>query len=131
VTRATDARARQLRGYADHLAAIAEFRRLRERDQQERINALLSEMVHALAALPLDGESWPNQFTAHPMRMGDIRDDVTCPGCGTERAVDSGPHFEDPAVRKMTCLECAGEFDIPEFVNPVPDASDPFWLESA
>ena len=48
---ATEARARQLRAYADHHAAVADFRRRREADQQAHIDALLSELVDALVPL--------------------------------------------------------------------------------
>jgi hypothetical protein len=61
VTPAERARAARLRGYADHLAAVAEFRRRREADRQARIGALLAELVDALAHLPLDAAAWPNQ----------------------------------------------------------------------
>ena len=48
---ATEARARQIRAYADHHAAVADFRRRREADQQARIDALLSELAAALVPL--------------------------------------------------------------------------------
>lgn len=51
MTASTEARALQLRAYADHRAAIAEFRRRREQDAQNRINALLLELVDALVPL--------------------------------------------------------------------------------
>jgi hypothetical protein len=64
VSPALDARARQVRGYADHLAAVAEFRRRRAADEQARVDALLLDLIDALASLPLDTEAWPNQFKA-------------------------------------------------------------------
>jgi hypothetical protein len=54
VSAATEARARQIRAYADHHAAVADFRRRRRADEQNRVNALLSELAAALA--PLFGE---------------------------------------------------------------------------
>lgn len=130
MTPAVAGRVRQLRGLAEHQAACAEFRRHRAADEQARIDALLLDLVHALASLPLDGDSWPNQFTPHPMTTGDVRGDAICPGCGVADAIDCGAHFDDPAIRQMTCLRCGREFDVPEFMNPVPDPSDSFWLET-
>jgi hypothetical protein len=46
------ARVRQLAAQAEHRRAIAEFRARRAADQQARINALLLEVIDALASLP-------------------------------------------------------------------------------
>lgn len=51
MTAATEARARQMRDYAAYHAAVAEFRRRRAQDEQRRIDALLLEVVDALAPL--------------------------------------------------------------------------------
>ena len=45
------ARARQLRAYADYHAAVADFRRRRQIDEENRINALLAEVIAALEPL--------------------------------------------------------------------------------
>jgi len=49
---AVAARVRQLAAQAEHRRAIAEFRARHAADQQARVNALLLEMVAALAGLP-------------------------------------------------------------------------------
>ena len=46
-----EARARQLRAYADYHAAVADFRRRRQIDQENRISALLAEVIAALEPL--------------------------------------------------------------------------------
>ena len=48
---ATEARARQLRAYADHHAAVADFRRRRQADEQNRVDALMAELIAALVPL--------------------------------------------------------------------------------
>jgi hypothetical protein len=48
---AVAARVRQLAAQAEHRRAIAEFRARRSADQQARINALLLEVIDALASL--------------------------------------------------------------------------------
>jgi hypothetical protein len=45
------ARVRQLAAQAEHRRAIAEFRARHAADQQDRVNALLLEAIHALAGL--------------------------------------------------------------------------------
>ena len=55
------ARVAQLNAQRDHRAAVAEFRRRRAADQQARVNALLTELVAALAELPLGEVEWANQ----------------------------------------------------------------------
>jgi hypothetical protein len=49
---AVAARVRQLAAQADHRRAIAEFRARRAAEQQARIDALLLEVIDALASLP-------------------------------------------------------------------------------
>ncbi len=51
VSPAVAARIRQLAAHAEHHRAIAEFRARHAADQQERINALLLELINALASL--------------------------------------------------------------------------------
>jgi hypothetical protein len=51
VSPAVAARVRQLAAQAEHRRAIAEFRAHHSADQQERINALLLELIDALAGL--------------------------------------------------------------------------------
>ena len=51
-----EARARQLRGYADYHAAVADFHRRRRIDEENRVNALLTEAVAALVPL-FDGKA--------------------------------------------------------------------------
>ena len=51
VSPAVAARIRQLAAQAEHRRAIAEFRARRDADQQARINALLQEVIAALADL--------------------------------------------------------------------------------
>ena len=51
MTPAVAARVRQLAAQAEHRRAIAEFRARRAADQQARINALLLDMIDALAGL--------------------------------------------------------------------------------
>jgi hypothetical protein len=63
VNAALSARAEQMRAEAEHRRAVAEFRERRAEANQRRIEALLTELIHALAQLPLDWESWPNQHT--------------------------------------------------------------------
>ena len=48
---ATEARARQVRGYADYHAAVADFRRRRQADEQNRVDALMAELIAALVPL--------------------------------------------------------------------------------
>jgi hypothetical protein len=48
---AVAARVRQLAAQAEHRRAIAEFRARRAAEQQARINALLLEIIDALASL--------------------------------------------------------------------------------
>jgi hypothetical protein len=55
VTAATEARASQLRAYADYQASIASFRARRQIDEENRISALLAEVIAALVPL-FDGE---------------------------------------------------------------------------
>ena len=58
MTATTEARAAQLRGYASYHAAVADFRRRRQLDEETRLNALLAEVIAALAAL-LGGDGAP------------------------------------------------------------------------
>lgn len=51
MTAATEARARQLRAYADYQASVADFRRRRAQDEQRRMDALMLELVDALVPL--------------------------------------------------------------------------------
>jgi hypothetical protein len=51
VSPAVAARIRQLAAQAEHRRAIAEFRARHDADQQARINALLQEVIAALASL--------------------------------------------------------------------------------
>ena len=74
---ATEARVRQLRAYADYHAAVAEFRRRRTEDEQSRINALLTELVAALA--PLLDE--PACEVCPDCRYAISRGSVRCPRC--------------------------------------------------
>lgn len=60
------ARVAQLQGYAEHRAACAEFRRRRAADEQARTERMLLDLIDALASLPLEADSWPNQFTGSP-----------------------------------------------------------------
>ena len=48
---ATEARAAQIRSYADYHAAVADFRQRRHSDEENRVNALLAEVIAALAPL--------------------------------------------------------------------------------
>jgi hypothetical protein len=64
VNAALAARCRQLEAQREHARAVAEFRRHREQDSQDRIRALLDELICALAQLPLGDGSWSNQYTA-------------------------------------------------------------------
>lgn len=48
---ATEARRRQLLAYADHHVAVADFRRRRAQDEQARIDALVLDLIDALASL--------------------------------------------------------------------------------
>ena len=82
---ATEARASQIRGYADHHAAVADFRRRRQADQENRINALLAEVIAALEPLAseLACETCPRCHHALTPRS------VRCPRCG-------------PQIRKVT-----------------------------
>ena len=51
VSPAVAARVRQLAAQAEHRRAVAEFRARRDADQHARINALLQEVIAALADL--------------------------------------------------------------------------------
>ncbi len=51
VSPAVAARVRQLAGQAHHRRAAAEYRARHAADQQQRINALLLELIDALASL--------------------------------------------------------------------------------
>jgi hypothetical protein len=51
VSPAAAARIRQLAAQAEHRRAIADFRARHAADQQQRINALLLELIDALASL--------------------------------------------------------------------------------
>jgi len=51
MTPAVAARVRQLTAQTEHRRAVAEFRARHDADQQARINALLLEVVAALASL--------------------------------------------------------------------------------
>lgn len=62
-------RVQQLEAEREHRAAVAEFRARRAADEQSRINALLSELVSALASLPFERPASPPR--AEP-----------CPACG-------------------------------------------------
>jgi len=79
MTAATEARARQLRAYADHHAAVADFRRRREADQQARIDALLSEVVAALVPLFDEPVCRVCRGCRHALSHGSVR----CPVCGS------------------------------------------------
>jgi len=57
---ALQARIRQLQAEAEHRRAVAEFRERREAERQARIRALLTELIDALAQLPLEADAWPN-----------------------------------------------------------------------
>jgi Skp family chaperone for outer membrane proteins len=60
---ALQARIAQLKAERDYRASVAEFRARRAADQQERISALLQEVIAALAELPLGEVEWANQFS--------------------------------------------------------------------
>lgn len=75
---ATDDRARQLRGYADHLAAVAEFHRQRAADEQARTNALISEAIAVLAG-ELLGERYASECPQCTRALGSRN--RTCPHC--------------------------------------------------
>jgi hypothetical protein len=77
VTPALAARARQVRGEQEHRAACAEFRRRRVADEQARIDALLLDVIHALAGA----------MNAHPANE--------CPEC-----------FRALGTRNRTCRHC-------------------------
>ena len=79
---ATEARARQLRAYADHHAAVADFRRRREADQQAHIDALLSELVDALVPLFDEPACEVCPGCRHALSRGSVR----CPRCAAEAA---------------------------------------------
>jgi len=65
---ALQARIRQLQAEAEHRRAVAEFRERHEAERQARIAALMTELVHTLAQLPLEAEAWPNQHTTDAQR---------------------------------------------------------------
>lgn len=55
----------QLAAETAYRRSVAEFRAQRAADNQRRIDALLLELVAALAELPLDAGAWPNQYSRH------------------------------------------------------------------
>ena len=71
---AAGARASQLRAYAGYHAAVADFRRRRQLDEENRLNALLTEVIAALA--PLLGEDG---------RAAGARVTGNCGNCGKPR----------------------------------------------
>ena len=83
---ATDARARQLRRYADHVAAVAAFRQRREADEQARTDALLLDVIDLLAGELMAGryaDECPECFHALGTR------NRTCAHCHPRAAADA------------------------------------------
>lgn len=77
MTAATEARARQVRAYADYHAGVNDFRRRRAADNQTRIDALLLELVDAL--VPLLDE--PVCEVCPDCRLAISRGSARCPRC--------------------------------------------------
>lgn len=81
--RTLEARALQVRGLAEHRAACAEFRRRRAADEQARVDALLLELVDALAGA-MDAHS-ANECPECSRALGTRN--RTCPHCRAIGAV--------------------------------------------
>lgn len=81
---ATEARARQLRAYADHHAAVADFRRRRAQDEQARIEALLLDLIDALVSLFGEPVCEVCPSCRHALSHGTVH----CPRCTPSAAPD-------------------------------------------
>jgi hypothetical protein len=60
MTPAVAARVRQLSAEQEHRRACALFRARQADAREARIRSLLTEVIAALASLPLDADAWPN-----------------------------------------------------------------------